>query len=281
VNRIVEPLAPGLSRVWELSEVLVDRHTAYQHLVIARTTQGVTLFCDDDRQSTEATQLVYHEALLVPALLLAARVDRVLIIGSSEGVLSQLAVAAGAAHVDHVDIDREAVELCAAHLPYGYTSTELESAGPIHIHYRDGLSFVADAPDRYDLVVIDLPDEHPGPAQHNRLYEAEFLTRCRDILTPGGVVATQAGCPTLWRNHTLRRSWHRFHQVFATVAYYGSDEHEWAFLFGLAGELDDPAGRMIKRWPELPYRPVSLDADALRGNTIPPHSVRVDQLSGG
>jgi spermidine synthase len=281
MNRIVEPLAPGLSRVWELSEVLVDRRTAYQHLVIARTTQGVTLFCDDDRQSTEATQFVYHEALLVPAMLLAERLDRVLIIGSSEGVLSQLAVAAGASHVDHVDIDREAVELCAAHLPYGYTPTDLTTEGPIHVHYRDGLSFAAETPDRYDLVVIDLPDEHPGPAQHNRLYEAEFLTRCREILTPGGVVATQAGCPTLWRNDTLRRSWQRFHQVFSTVAYYGSDEHEWAFLFGLAGELDDPAEYLIKRLPELPYRPKSLDVDALRGNTIAPHSVRADHPTGG
>lgn len=277
-NRIVEPLGDGLSRVWELSEVLVDTRTPYQHLVIARTAQGVTLFCDDDRQSTEASQLVYHEALLVPALLLARRVDRVLVIGSSEGVVSQLAVAAGAAHVDHVDIDRDAVRLCAQHLPYGYSPGDLDraerGAGRVHVHYRDGLDFVATSSHRFDVIVVDLPDEHPGPAQHNRLYQADFLTGCRALLTEGGVVAIQAGCPTLWRNHTLTASWRRFHQVFPAVAYYGSDEQEWSFLFGLARPLDDATEVMLGKLPALPYRPVSIDGPALRGRTIPPHTLR-------
>jgi spermidine synthase len=274
VTRIVEPLGPGLSRVWDLSEVLADTRTAYQHVVIARTAHGLTLFCDDDRQSAETSQLIYHEALLIPALLLARAVDRVLIIGSSEGVLSQLAVAAGATHVDHVDIDREAVELCARHLPYGYTVDDLHTGGPIHLHYTDGLRFVAESTARYDLVVIDLPDEHPGPAQHNRLYEPDFLTRCRALLTPGGVVATQAGCPTLWRNHTLINSWRRFHTVFETVAYFGSPEHEWSFLFGLPHPLPDPTTHMLNRLPTLKYQPHTLDAEALHGATIAPFHVR-------
>jgi spermidine synthase len=270
VSQLVEPLGPGLSRVWELGRILVDTHTAYQHVVIAETAQGIALFCDDDRQSTEASQLVYHEALLVPALLLAPRLDRVLIIGSTEGVVSQIAVAAGARHVDHVDIDREAVELCAAHLPYGYSPTDLLGGGPVQLHYTDGWTFVAETPDRYDLVVIDLPDEHPGPAQHNRLYQPDFLTRCRDRLTPGGVVVTQAGCPTLWRNHTLIQSWHRFHKIFGTVTYYGSDEHEWAFLCG-----QTESAPVTFDLESLPYRPLTVDAESLRGNTIPPRSVRL------
>jgi spermidine synthase len=269
VNRVVEPLGPGLSRVWELDRVLVDTHTAYQHVVIAETAQGVALFCDDDRQSTEASQLVYHEALLVPALLLATRPDRVLVIGSTEGVVSQLAVAAGARQVDHVDIDREAVELCAEHLPYGYLPHDLREDGPIQLHYTDGWTFVAETPERYDIVVIDLPDEHPGPAQHNRLYQVDFLARCRDILAEGGVVVSQAGCPTLWRNDTLVQSWQRFHKVFGTVTYYGSDEHEWAFLCGQTRSA--PATLDLAA---LRYRPTTIDSEALRANTIPPFHIR-------
>ena len=74
-------------------------------MLIGRTGQGASLFCDDDRQSTEFSQLVYHEAMVVPGFLLAGKLDQVLIIGSSEGVVSELAVAAGATRVDHVDID--------------------------------------------------------------------------------------------------------------------------------------------------------------------------------
>ncbi|HEY0641677.1 MAG TPA: spermidine synthase [Pseudonocardiaceae bacterium] len=266
-----EPLGDGLTRRWRLDEVLWEGRTDYQHVVVARTAHGVTLFCDGERQSAELSQLVYHEALLVPALLLATAVDRVLVIGSSEGVVSELAVAAGASVVDHVDIDRECVRRCAELLPYGYTPASLAAAergdGPVRVHYADGWAFVHDTPDRYDVVVVDLPDERGDGAQHDRLYSADFLARCRDLLTPGGVVAAQAGCPTLWRNATLATALDRFHAVFGAVTYYGSDEHEWAFLFG--SERARPLSDGVTA-----YRPVSIDADALRAGTTPPRALR-------
>lgn len=272
---ITEPLAPGLTRTWELTEVVCEAHTEYQHLVIGRTRQGMALFADGERQSTELSQLVYHEALLVPALLLAARIERVLVIGSGEGVVSQLAVAAGATHVDHVDIDREAVRLCARHLPYGYTPEELAAAerglGPVTVHYSDGWSFVENSAAAYDIVVIDLPDERPCAAQHNRLYDADFLERCRTIAR---VVTAQAGCPTLWRHESLHWAWRRFHDVFDRVVYFGSDEHEWAFLSGLSGQADDPLAAMSARLRTLPYRPSTIDAESLVASTVPPKGLR-------
>jgi spermidine synthase len=277
---ITEPLGDGMARQWRVDETLVDTHTGFQHLVIARTAQGVSLFCDDERQSTEFSQLLYHEALLVPALLLAEQVRDVLVIGSSEGVVCQLAVAAGARRVDHVDIDQQAVELCAEHLPYGYSPAELKAAvagdGPIRVHYGDGLAFVANATQKYDIVLVDLPDERDDDpdAQHNRLYGKDFLAACRDLLTDGGALVCQAGCPTLWRNTTLKRCWRRFTDAFATVGYFGSDEHEWAFLTGVTRELD-PLTTQLARLADLPYRPQWIDAAALRAASIPPLSVRI------
>ncbi|MBB4683841.1 spermidine synthase [Amycolatopsis jiangsuensis] len=274
---IEEPVGAGLTRVWAVSDVLADTDTGYQHLVIGNTAQGVSLFCDGERQSTELSQLVYHEALLVPALLLAAEVDRVLVVGSSEGVVCRLAVVAGASVVDHVDIDTQAVRLCAEHLPYGYSPAELadaeRGAGPIRVHYADGWEFVRTCTERYDIVLVDLPDEQDGTeAQHNRLYGKDFLESCRALLTPGGVVAYQGGCPTLWRNATLRACWRRFTEVFGSPVYFGSDEHEWAFFFGTA--LDTPVETMVERLPTLPYRPETIDEAALRGSTVPPISLR-------
>ncbi|WP_280498148.1 adenosylmethionine decarboxylase [Nocardia asiatica] len=281
-QRIEEPVGAGLTRIWDLHEVIVDTHTPFQHMVIARTEQGISLFSDDDRQSTEFSQLTYHEAMMVPAFALAARLDKVLVIGSGEGVASQMSVAAGATHVDHVDIDQLEVELCARHLPYGYTSDELAAAvageGPITVHYADGWDFLATAAQagtRYDVIVIDLPDERVEDAQHNRLYEAEFLSRCRALLAPGGVLSAQAGCATMWRNETLKRSWERFHDQFGTVVHYGSDEHEWSFLFGLVDAIDDPVAAMTDRLARLPYKPETIDARALVRGAIEPHALRV------
>ena len=280
-NQIHEPVGNGLTRVWDLDEVIWEGDTAFQHVVIARTQQGVSLFCDNDRQSTEFSQLTYHEALMVPALLLADKVDSVLVVGSSEGVVCQMAVAAGASRVDHVDIDTQAVKLCAEHLPYGYTLEELaraeRGAGPVKVHYADGWQYLLDAAKgthRYDIVLVDLPDEREEQAQHNRLYGTEFLGMCKAVLADGGVVVTQAGCQTMWRNATLKTSWRRFTETFGTTAYYGSDEHEWAYLFGRTDHVADPTALMESRLPGCGYRPQSIDTEALRGNSVPPYTVR-------
>ena len=279
-RQVHEPLAPGLIRTWDVEEVLVDTRTAYQQVLIGRTHQGISLFCDNDRQSTEFSQLVYHEALLVPALVLADQVERVLIVGSSEGVVCQIAVAAGASVVDHVDIDEQAVRLCAKHLPYGYTESELDGAergdGPIRVHYADGWEWVRAAAGSYDIVLVDLPDERPEDpaAQHNRLYGTEFLAMCRAACRPGGVVVGQAGCPTLWRNGTLIQSYQRFQEVFGTVVCFSSDEHEWAFVTGRADKLDKPTGVMRRRLATCAYQPASIDAEALRSRCVPPYHVR-------
>ncbi len=286
MTSIAEPVGPGLTRHWELGEELFHARSPFQDVLIARTAQGISLFCDGERQSTEASQLVYHEALMIPAMLLADQVRRVLVIGSSEGVASQLAVTAGAERVDHVDIDKLAVAACAEHLPYGYTTAELESAergeGPIQVSYQDGWEFLAQAKERYDVVVIDLPDENDDPAgQHNRLYGTDFLTRCAALLAEGGVVTCQAGCPTLWRNETLRAAWHRFHEVFGTVLYFGSDEHEWAFLAGRAGRVADPGALVTARFAERGCRAETLDAETLRGGVVPPFSLRRGLVESG
>lgn len=278
---VSEPMGADMRRLWRIDDVIWEGDTAYQHVLIGRTDQGVSLFCDDDRQSTEFSQLVYHEAMLVPGFLLAANLDRVLIIGSSEGVASQLAVAAGATRVDHVDIDEECVRACAEHLPYGYTTDEIPALqrgdGPITLHFGDGVAFLEQAPpEGYDLVVVDLPDERADDAdgQHNRLYGLEFLQRCQTVLAPGGVVAFQAGCPTVWRNETLIRAYNRFRSVFESVTYFGSDEHEWAFLFGRAEPVDDPTNLMLENLPNSEYQPRTIDDASLIGCTVPPYSVR-------
>jgi spermidine synthase len=279
-RRVEEPLGPGLTRTWDVDEVLWSARTGFQDVLIGRTAQGVSLFCDGERQSTEASQLVYHEALLVPALLLAGRVREVLVIGSSEGVVSELAVAAGATRVDHVDIDTECVRACARLLPYGYTDAglaEAESgAGVVSVHYADGWEFLRGTERRYDVVVIDLPDERPDDpeAQHNRLYGVEFLRLAASVLAPGGVVTGQVGCATLWRNATLRTALGRWSEVFGTVVHYGSDEHEWSFLTGSPAPLADPVARMTGALAGLRYRPETVDAEALRRGAVLPHSLR-------
>ncbi|MEU7221959.1 adenosylmethionine decarboxylase, partial [Nocardia iowensis] len=60
-----------------------------------------------------------------------------------------------------------------------------------------------------------------------------------------------------------------------TVVQYGSDEHEWTFLFGLNEQITDPVQAMTDRLTTLPYRPETIDARALIRGAIEPHTLRV------
>src|SRR5207249_4542500 len=104
---------PGLTRHWDVYETLYKTRSQFQEIEIVSTAQGMSLFCISERQSTELSQKVYHEGQFLPAVLLAERLTNVLIIGSSEGVVSQMARACGAHRIIHVDIDRQCVEACA------------------------------------------------------------------------------------------------------------------------------------------------------------------------
>nr|WP_222131955.1 adenosylmethionine decarboxylase [Pseudonocardia sp. C8] len=281
---VTEPISEGLTRRWELGRVHHVARTAFQKVVVADTAHGVTLFCDDERQSTEHTQLAYHEALVWPGALLARTLDRVLIVGSSEGVASEMAVAAGARHVDHVDIDTEAVRICAEYLPYGYTPASLAAAergdGPVQVRYADGRQFVLDSTEHWDLIIVDLPDERPDEpdAQINRLYAEDFVRACADRLTPGGVLVYQAGSPAVWRDATLRSAWQRFASVFGETGgrgvYIGCEEHEWAFLAGVREPMDDPGATAAARLTSMPARPELWDEVSLRHRLVAPLALR-------
>ncbi|GAA1612825.1 spermidine synthase [Nonomuraea maheshkhaliensis] len=302
---ITEPLAPGLTRTWTVSEVLYEARTPYQHMLIGRTEHGITLFSGDidaadvmERQSAEKgpSQLVYHEALMVPALALAGPGrtpvrDRVLIVGSSEGVATQMARDAGAALIDHVDIDLECVQACARHLPYGYTPAEVDAAlageDRVRLHIEDGLQFVearlkenhtlpAEERTHYDVIVIDVQDEHPtGGAQHNRLYTRHFLQRCKDLLTADGVLSTQAGSFILWQQETLRATLKRYSDVFPSILCYSSWEHGWTFVTGKKSASASPLPTLLqRRLASLSYQPATLDALSAASATILPFHAR-------
>ena len=65
-------------------------------------------------------------------------------------------------------------------------------AGPrIRVITTDGRRFVQQTGERFEVVIIDLPD--PSTAQLNRYYTAGFYAEVRRILAPGGVVSFALG----------------------------------------------------------------------------------------
>lgn len=281
LNNIKESIGQGISRVWELEEVIYNEKTLYQEVTIARTAQGISLFCDNERQSVEESQIIYHEGQIIPAALFCGDINNVLIIGSSEGVISKLAIELGAKKVTHVDIDGQCVDACAKYLPYGYTIDEVklakENIGQIHLIIGDGYKYIDDAlirQDKYDIIVLDLPDEQEDSAQQNRLYSSEFNNKIKQLLTPEGVYISQAGCTTYWRNTTLKKSIRRFQDSFNSTVFFEMEEQNWAWLVGANFECNNIAERMTNKLKNLAYKPKFIDGNSIIKAITLPMSLR-------
>lgn len=283
---VQEEIAPGLIRSWQLNEVLFEATTPYQKMIIGRGAQGMSLFCNQERQSTELSQQIYHEAQFYPAALIAKSVERVLIIGSSEGVVTELARETGATEVVHVDIDEDCVRACAKYLPYGYSEDDvqayLQGKEGVTLTFQDGFTYVREALRQgktFDVIVMDLPDEQAcdESAQQNRLYDDAFLQDLSKILTPEGAFITQAGCSTFWRNESLKKAWKRMGQVFKSCTYFEMEEHDWSWIIGANFECKNPIERMKTRLKELQIQPSFIDEISINKSTILPISLRKPQ----
>ncbi|MCP2075747.1 UNVERIFIED_ORG: spermidine synthase [Pseudomonas lini] len=276
-----EPISKGVDRTWEIYKIHFQGKTKFQDMLIADTAHGVTLFCNNERQSSELSQLAYHEGQVMPALLSMPTLPKTaLVIGSSEGVAVKILQDAGVEHVTHVDIDEECMVACGEFLPYGYTSEEIikyTSAGSddaLKIIFADGKEYIRsllDKTTRYDLIVMDIPDEGP---ETESLYNEPFWHEVKSLLTPSGAFITQAGNSSLWRYKTLKKSYDRMKKVFHHVTYFEVDEQDWVWLVGHVGDVELSIEQMQTKLIESKYNPQHIDAVSLSRSVIAPKVIR-------
>ena len=91
----------------------------------------------------------------------------------------------GVNEVVYVEIDPMIIAAGRRLLPQNLASPQ------IRIITTDGRRFVQQTGERFDVVIIDLPD--PSTAQLNRYYTAEFYAEVRRVLIPGGVLSFALG----------------------------------------------------------------------------------------
>ena len=187
-----ELVAPDLIQMAQIKAVHYEGTTRFQHVeVLELSSYGRCLILDGKTQSAEADEFVYHEALVHPPLLAHPNPQRVFIAGGGEG--ATLREVLGHNTVEQavmVDIDQEVVEVCRQYLP---TLHQGSFDNPrAQVHFQDARAFLETTPDRFDVMVLDLPDPlEGGPAA--LLYTQGFFRLVRERLNAGGLMVVQSG----------------------------------------------------------------------------------------
>lgn len=253
-----DALCPGRHTLIGASRVLVERQTAYQHLVIAEVPAlGLGLFLDGNVQLIAEGEPAYHERIALLPALAHPRPAEVLILGGGDGCAAREALRdPRVARVTLVELDPEVVEACATYLaPLNGGSL----ADPrVVVRTLDARRFLREADlARFDVVVVDFLDAYS--ADDLALYD-EVLGALAAGLTPEALVSLHGDLanPPYWSALRLRAIAARhFPAVAMHSAYVPCYQSEWAFLLagraaGLAAQL---TGELLAARAEALERP--------------------------
>ncbi len=213
--RFEESDNPDVNLLLRVSKPIFAGNTGLHNVeVFENELLGRVLVLDGIVQTTESDEFVYHEMLVHPPMFAHGEARRVLIVGGGDGGTLEEVLKHPVEHVTMVEIDRQVIELCRAHLPL--ISGDAFDDGRLDLIIGDGVGFVAETDRRFDVILVDSTDPvGPGKA----LFESPFYAGCRRCLAPDGILVNQNGVPFLMRD-VSRDFCRRLRPLFADVTFY-------------------------------------------------------------
>ena len=176
-------------------EIVYAEETPYQRIIVTRWRDDVRLFLNGHIQFSSVDEFRYHEPLVHTAVsALSGPVQKVLILGGGDGLAArELFKYSSIQDIDLVDIDPGITKL-AQNNPYirSLNQDALKDTR-VNIHHTDGMQFLQETSERYDVIIIDLPDPNAPPL--SKLYSTAFYTLILRRLNINGVFITQASSP--------------------------------------------------------------------------------------
>ena len=169
------------------------------------------------------------------------RPEHVFVAGGGEGAtIREILKHSTVQQVQMVDLDQEVVELCRQYLPNHHAGSFEDVR--TNVHFEDALAYLEKTRDRFDVIIIDIPDPlEGGPAY--RLYTQEFYRLIESRLRPDGLMVAQSGpagpgnCSDVFTAiHNTMSSIFPF--TFPYAAYMPSFGTVWGFI--ICGLNDSP-----------------------------------------
>ncbi|MGL4774422.1 MAG: polyamine aminopropyltransferase [Clostridium sp.] len=223
-----------------VKETLFSKKSEFQQIDIIDTYDfGKVLVIDGWTMITEKDEWVYHEMITHVPLAVNPYIENVLVIGGGDGgTVRELTRFNNIKHIDMVEIDEEVVKASQLHLPF--TACKLTDER-VNLYYQDGLEFVKDKKNIYDLIIVDSTDPI-GPGEG--LFTKEFYTDCYNALTENGILINQGESPYYDNNkREMKRSHEKLKEIFeiSTVYQYSIPTYPSGhWFFGFASKKLSP-----------------------------------------
>jgi len=159
-----------------------SKDSLHGKLQVIRTGEQVTLYNNGLQAYSYPDQAAAEEAVHF-ACLQNPDAGRILLIGGGTGGSLQEILKYPRTAVDYVELDPEIIRLSREFLPQDGQAALADVR--VHIFLEDGRHFLERARQKYDLVILNLPE--PATAQINRFYTQEFFRKVKAKLDPKGI----------------------------------------------------------------------------------------------
>src|ERR1700710_1519021 len=190
----VERLHKGYAQSMEVTKVLADEKSKFQHIRIFDTVaNGRVITLDDIVQITSRDESAYADMLTHLPILEHGKVERVMIVGGGDLSIADEALKhKSVKEVVLVDIDGRVIELCKKH--FGEINAKAFKDKRLKLEVADAFEYLGrkTSKNRFDLIIADRPDPvGPGKA----LFGETFYDRVKGALKKGGYATFQTGVP--------------------------------------------------------------------------------------
>ena len=212
-------------------QIVFSAQSPYQRVVLTEWHEDISLYLGGHLQFSSTDEYRYHEALVHPAMALAASRDRVLIIGGGDGLSAREVLKyADVGSIDLVDLDPIVTNLAQRDVRMTRLNNNALNQPKIRILNEDGFIYLQRAHAPYGVIIIDLPD--PREDALTKLYSVEGYRLLRRHLAPGGMLVTQATSP-----YFTRKTFWCIHQTLVHAGFKAVPYHvpvpsfgEWGFV---------------------------------------------------
>ncbi|MBL8524222.1 MAG: polyamine aminopropyltransferase [Betaproteobacteria bacterium] len=194
--------------------VLIDSlQTPFQLIEVFDTPDlGKLMRIDGANMVSERDEFFYHENLIHPAAIAHPAPREVLIIGGGDGgSLEEILKHREIERVVLAELDGGVIEMAKKHFSSVHRGAFVDPR--VEIRIGDGMAFVRESGQRFDLIYLDLTDPI-GPVE--ALYTQTFYADCKRALNPGGALVLHIGSP-FSHAERVKSSMENLRGIFAKV----------------------------------------------------------------
>lgn len=227
------PISDYLEQNLYKDQIIISKQTLFQKIVVTKHKNDVRLFIDGNLQFSSIDEYRYHDGLIHVPANLVPHLENVLMIGGGDGLAArELLKYPLIKKITIVDLDKALVDLFKSDPILTKLNQDSLNNPKVNVINTDGLNFIKDDSNIYDLVVIDLPD--PRSPALSKLYNKEFYQLIKGRMSRTGIMVTQATSPFFAKNafwciaKTVNSAFPFSNQYHVNVLSFG----DWGFVLG-------------------------------------------------